>query len=56
MILEYVCMIFVRKKSNVNIEVIQINQVKFEHHLVMMINILSGRNIRFEINSQNFDL
>jgi hypothetical protein len=36
-------MIFEQKKSNVNIVVIQINQVKFELHLVMMINISSGK-------------
>jgi hypothetical protein len=35
-------MIFEQKKLNVNIVVIQINQVKFEEHLVMMIDILSG--------------
>ena len=42
MTLEYVYTIFELKKSNVNIVVIRINQVKFEHHLVMMIGISSG--------------
>jgi hypothetical protein len=42
MIREFVYIIYDQKKSNVNIVVIQINQVKFAHPLVMMISILSG--------------